>query len=247
MSSPVLRKNPEFQPQNGYYYNPNVTNNQNVMTVENTITKTVGLFVVLLVGAAVGWFIPALLIPAAIGALVLGLVNAFRRNPNVPLILAYSLVEGVFLGALSGIFEGRYPGIVSQAVIGTLVVFGVVLALFTSGKVRATPKLTKVFMVALISYALFSLVNFVISLTGVMDNAFGIRGYEVFGIPLGLIIGAFAVLLASYSLVLDFTYIQQGAENRAPIQDGWTAAFGLMVTLVWLYTEILRIIAIFRE
>ena len=216
------------------------------MTYEDTIAKTVGLFVAVLALGAVGWMFPVLAIPGAIAGLVLGLVNSFKKEPSVPLILSYAAAQGLFLGGISQIFEMQWPGIVIQAVIATLTVFATVMLLFRSGKVRTSPKMTKIFLVAMVSYLAFSLINVVLMLTGASTEPFGTRSIEVFGIPLGLVIGALAVLMASYSLVMDFEYIKNGVENRVPRKYGWSAAFGLMVTLIWLYVEILRIIAILR-
>ena len=131
--------------------------------------------------------------------------------------------------------------------LGTFVVVGVTLALFKSGKIRASKRATQVFLVAMIAYAAFSLINLVLMLTGVTGGQFGLRSVEVFGIPLGAIIGVFVILLAAYSLVLDFTTIKVGVERGAPRIFGWQAAFGVMVTVVWLYVEILRLLAIFRN
>ena len=223
------------------------------MTVEDTLAKTVGAFALLLVGAAVGWFtsesIPLLWIGAALVGLVLGLVNSFKREPSAPLILAYAAVEGVFVGGISQFFELMFPGIVVQATLATLTVIGVTLALFASGKVRASARATKVFLVAMVGYLAFSLINVVLMVTGVNDNAFGLRSEPsfIFGIPWGIIIGVFVVLLAAYSLVLDFDSIKTGVQRGAPRIFAWQAAFGIMVTVVWLYLEILRIIGIARN
>ena len=226
------------------------------MSYDDVIVKTVGMFFVLLVGAAAGFLtnFPAptplgigLMIVGIVGGLVLGIVNAVKREPSVPLILLYAGLEGLAVGALSGFFEARWSGIVLQAVLATFAVFGVTLALFASGKVRASKRATKVFLIAIVGYAVFSLINFVLMITGAVPNAFGLRGVEIFGIPLGLVIGVFAVILAAYSLVLDFDAIQRGVKSGAPRKYGWSAAFGLVVTLVWLYLELLRIIAIFRN
>jgi uncharacterized YccA/Bax inhibitor family protein len=178
---------------------------------------------------------------------VLGFVNAFKREPSVPLILLYAAFEGLAVGGLSGFFEARWSGIVLQAVLATFAVFGVTLALFASGKVRASKRATKVFLIAIVGYLVFSGINFILMITGAVPNAFGLRGVEIFGIPLGLVIGVLAVLLAAYSLVLDFDAIQKGVKAGAPRKYGWSAAFGLTVTIVWLYLELLRIIAIFRS
>ncbi|QIM18177.1 Bax inhibitor-1/YccA family protein [Leucobacter coleopterorum] len=211
------------------------------MTYENTISKTVMLFLIVLAFGAVGWFMPALALPAAIVGLVLGLVNAFKKEPSVPLIVLYAVFQGVFLGGISGVFEAQWSGIVSQAIMGTLIVFATVLLLFRSGKVRTSPRATKIFMVAIIGYAAFSLVNFVLMVFNLTDNPWGMRSGW-----LGIAIGALAIILASYSLVMDFEMIQNGVKNRVPEKWAWSAAFGLMVTLIWLYVEILRLLAILR-
>jgi uncharacterized YccA/Bax inhibitor family protein len=223
------------------------------MTYEDTIAKTVGAFALMLVGAAVGWFlapaVPLLWIGAAIVGLVLGLVNSFKKEPSPPLILAYSAVQGVFVGGISSFYEWMFPGIVVQAVIASLVVVGVTLALFASGKIRASKRATKVFLIAIIGYSVFSLVNLGIMIFGGANgNPWGLRGdVEIFGIPLGVVLGVFVVILAAYSLVLDFDFIQRGVQNRAPRRFGWTGAFGIMVTVIWLYLEILRMLAIARR
>jgi len=221
------------------------------MTYENTITKTLIAFAVLLVGAAVGWVIPVLALPAAIAGFVLALVLIFKKKPSAPLTLAYAGLQGLFVGGISSIFEVRYDGIVAQAVIGTLVVVGVVLVLFRSGKIRASKRATKVFLVAMIGYAVFSLINLGMMFFGnaaAAEGAFGLRSADFLGtgIPIGVILGIFVILLASYSLVLDFDSIQQGVRRGAPAAFGWQAAFGIMVTVVWLYLEILRLFAILR-
>ncbi len=223
------------------------------MTVEDTIAKTVGAFALLLVGAAIGWItlstLPFLWIAAGILGFVLALVNIFRKEPSPALVLAYSGVQGVFVGGISAFFDAMYPGVVVQAVIATLVVVGVTLALFASGKIRASKKATKVFMIAMIGYLVFSVVNvFIMIFGGASANPWGLRGsVEIFGIPLGLILGVLVVILAAYSLVLDFDFIQKGVQNKAPRKYGWTGAFGIMVTVIWLYLELLRMFAIARD
>jgi len=216
------------------------------MTYENTIQKIVGSFAVLLAGAAVGWFVPLLAIPAAIAAFVISLVLIFKKKPSAPLTLAYAALEGIFVGGISAIFEQIAPGVATQAVIATFVIIGVVLALFRSGKIRASKRATKVFLIAMIGYALFSLINLGLMVFGVNDDPWGLRGGEIFGIPVALLLGVLVILLASYSLVLDFDSIKTGVERGAPAAFGWTAAFGIMVTVVWLYIEILRMLAILR-
>ncbi len=225
---------------------PVITPSDKPMTYENTISKTVLLFLIVLAFGAVGWFMPILVLPGAIAGLVLGLVNSFKKEPSVPLIVVYAVAQGLFLGGVSGVFEAQWPGIVSQAVIGTLAVFGVTLLLFRSGKVRTSPKMTKIVLIAMVGYLAFSVVNMILMWTGVNSDPWGLRGVQVFGMPLGFVIGLLAIFLAAYSLVMDFELIQNGVRNRVPEKWAWSAAFGLMVTLIWLYVEILRLLAILR-
>lgn len=220
----------------------------NRMSYDDVIVKTVACFAILLVTAAAGWFVPWLALPGALVGLALGFVNALKREPSVILILLYSAAQGAFVGGLSGILERVYPGVVIQAVLATLCVFAVTLVLFATGKVRASKRATKIFLIAMIGYLVFSAVNFFLMIFNVTDNPWGLRGsVEILGIPLGLVLGVFATLLAAYSLVLDFDFIQRGVRGGAPRKLGWSAAFGLTVTIVWLYVELLRLFAISRN
>jgi len=234
------------------YDKPSTLPDRDVMTIEDSIMKSAVSFGLLLVGAAIGWLtveaMPFLWIGGGIVGFVLALVNIFKKEPSAPLVLAYAGVQGIFVGGISAWYELAYGGgIVAQAVIATLVVVGVTLALFASGKIRASKRATKIFLVAMIGYLVFSLVNFGLMIFGVTDDPWGLRGAEIMGIPLGVIIGVLVVIMAAYSLVLDFDFIQQGVRNRAPRKYGWTGAFGIMITVIWLYLEILRILAIARD
>ncbi|WP_426625098.1 Bax inhibitor-1/YccA family protein [Leifsonia sp. McL0607] len=234
------------------YNSPSATSvDTDRMTVDDTIRKTAASFGVLLVGAVVGWWVPGLWVVGAIVGLVLAFVNIFRNRKKLPsaaLTLAYAGAEGLFVGGISKIYESFAGGVVVQAVIATIVVVGVTLALFATGKIRASARATKVFFAAMIGYLVFSLVNFILVLTGAVKDPWGLRGsFEIFGIPLGLVIGVLVVIMCAYSLVLDFDAIQQGVKNRAPRAYGWAGAFGIMVTVVWLYLELLRIFAIARN
>jgi uncharacterized YccA/Bax inhibitor family protein len=240
------------------------------MTVEDTVWKTAALFGILLVTAAIGWvftlgglavprfdpysdFAPNLLpwMIGALGGFVLAMVVTFtsRKKVRPALIFAYAAFEGLFVGGISAYFEVLWPGIVFQATLATVSVVAVTLALFASGKIRASARMTKIVMIAMLGYLVFSLLNVVLMWTNVLpqDQAFGMLSYKVAGIPLGVIIGVLVVLMAAYSLVLDFDQVQKGVRNGAPRTYGWLGGFGIMVTVVWLYIEILRIIAIARS
>lgn len=215
------------------------------MSYEDTIFKTFAGFAVLLVGAAIGWFLPFLAIVGGIAGFALALVNIFKKKPSPALVLLYAFAEGLLVGGVSSFYAGMWNGIVPIALFGTLGVVGVTLALFASGKVRASKRATQVFLVAIIGYAAFSLVNVGLMLFGVTDSMFGLRDYEIFGIPLGIPLGILVVLLGAYSLVLDFEQVKRGVETGQPRIYGWTAAFGIIVTVVWLYLEILRLVSYF--
>ena len=133
-----------------------------------------------------------------------------------------------------------------RVVFGTLAVVGVTLALFASGKVRVSKRANKIFLIAMFGYLAFGLINVILMWTGVIPGTFGLYSQTIAGIPIGLIIGLLVVIMAAYSLVQDFDQIQQGVRNGAPREFGWVGGFGIMVTVVWLYVEILRMIAILR-
>lgn len=222
------------------------------MTYDDVIIKTGGLLAVVAVAGALNWLLLGGNLIITFGALVLGLVlglvNAFKREPSPALIVGYAAAEGLFLGGISMFFEHIYPGIVLQAVLATGLTFVATLGLFSSGVVRVTPKFTRFVLIALVGYALFSLVNLFIMLFGSGDAAFGLRtSVEIMGIPLGVIVGIFAVGLAAMCLIMDFDAISRGVTRGAPARYAWSAAFGLLVTLVWLYLEFLRLLAILRQ
>ena len=214
------------------------------MTIDDVVAKTGILFAVLLVGALIGWQIPALALPAMLVGLVLGLVNAFKKNVSPALVVTYAAAQGVFLGGLSVIFTAIAGGapIVHQAIIGTLVAFGVMLWLYSTERVRVTGKFVKVMMGLMISYL-------VIAIASVISSFFGVGGgWGFYGVSgLGLLLCLAGVALASFSLMLDFESIKQAVAYGVPRNEAWRASFGLMVTLIWLYTEILRLLAILNS
>ena len=221
------------------------------MTYDDVIVKTGGLLALVVVMGAVNWFLLGGNLVATFGGLivglVLGLVNAFKREPSPALIAGYAAAEGLFLGGISMVFEVLYPGIVLQAVLATGATFVATLLLFKSGAIRVTPKFTRFVLIALVGYAMFSLINLGVMIFGSGDAAWGLRSsVEIMGIPLGVIVGVFAVGLAAMCLIMDFDAIKRGVEQGAPARYAWSAAFGLLVTLVWLYLEFLRLLAILR-
>lgn len=265
MASPVFSSGKEFQPNARFeqmnqpvsaeqlqaqFDLPSATPQQTGrMTYEGTISKTAMIGIGTMVAA-----IPGYLFPNAIGmwvgalsAFVLSMVVIFQKRANPALIALYAIAEGYFLGAITTFVETYFevPGAGLQALTATFVTFGVVLALYRSGKVRYTSKMRKFLMVAGLSYLLFSLVNLGYMVFGNSGTAWGMRTSVMVGpVPLGVLIGAFAVVIACVSLIADFDFIDNAVKNGAPQHIEWKAAFGLILTLVWLYIEFLRIIAI---
>ena len=213
------------------------------MTYDDVIVRTAGMFaVIVVVGAATWMFAPQLFWVGLIGLLVLGLVNAFKKEPSPALIMAYAAFQGLFLGGISAVFEAEWQGVVLQAIMATAATFFACLFLFRSGRVRVTPKFTRWLIIAMSGYLLFALTNFVLSFF-VASEGFG----PLRNGPFGIIIGLVAVGLASAALIVDFDAIKRGVEGGAPRKFAWSGAFGLTVTLVWLYIEFLRLIAMFTS
>ena len=225
------------------------------VTLDDVVMKTLGLFSLVLVFAVVGWQ----LAPTPMGGvvmlggialtLVLGLVIAFKKTISVPLIVTYAVVEGVFVGAISNyyslVFDGPnvepFKGIVAQAVIATLSVFAGMLLAYKTGLIKVTEKFRRIVTMAVIGYAIFAVINLVYAL--VTQTPFGIGGTGALGIGISL----FAIGLASMSLAVDFDTIDRAIATGAPQKYSWLLAHGLIVTLVWLYLEILRLLGRLRS
>ena len=204
------------------------------MTMDDVVVRTSMLFVILTVSAALSWKLQliGLVLPAVLVALVLGMVINFSQKVRVGAIVAYAVIEGIAIGAISQVFEVAYPGIVSQAVIATFTAFGGMLVAYRSGKIRVTPKFTRIMLGSLVAYMISGIV-------------FMFVGFPTSGI--GTLIAFGGVVLASFFLILDFNAIEKMIAMGAPEQESWRAGFGLMVTMVWLYLEVLRLLSILRR
>jgi uncharacterized YccA/Bax inhibitor family protein len=224
------------------------------VTIDDVVMKSLGLFSLMLVFAVVGWalsptFGTAIVLVGIAGVLGLGLVIAFRKTISVPLIVTYAVVEGLFVGAISQsyatIFDPpgtpAFQGIVAQAVFATLSVFAGMLLAYKTGLIKVTEKFRRIVIMAVVGYAIFALVNLVYAL--VSGNGFGIGGTGALGIGISL----FAIGLASLSLAVDFDSIDRAIAAGAPEKYSWLLAHGLIVTLVWLYLEILRLLGRLRS
>ena len=215
------------------------------MTIEDVVARTGMLFVILVATGSAAWYYNlsnGFLLLGMFGGFALAMVNTFSKTIKPPLVIAYAAFEGLALGVLSHMYESAYPGIVSQAIIGTLAAFAGVLFLYSSKRVRVTPKFTRVVMGAMVGYLVLSLVSMVGAIFGVG------QGYGFYGVSgLGLLLAVGGVALASFFLILDFDQIDKMIKAGAPHEESWRAGFGLMVTVVWLYLEILRLISILRR
>lgn len=204
------------------------------MTMDDVVVRTGMLFLILAVTAALSWNanLVGLALPAMLVALGLAFFITLSKKVRVGAIVTYAVLQGIVTGSISRIFENSYPGIVSQAVLATFAAFGGMLVAYRSGKIRVTPRFSRVMLGSLIGYLVMSVV-------------FMFVGFPSGGI--GLLIAFAGVILASFFLVLDFDQIERMVASGAPEQESWRAGFGLMVTMVWLYLEVLRLLSILRE
>jgi uncharacterized YccA/Bax inhibitor family protein len=219
------------------------------LTHDDVVMKTAGVLGVVVLGAVVGWIASSLtvMLVGLVGGFVLAMINIFKSEPSPALILAYAACEGLFLGTISHLYNTLWDGVVPQALLGTAVVFVTTLLLYRSGMIRATARGARILLIALIGYVLFALVNVILMSTGVVSGFGGMYSAKVAGIPLALLIGILVIAMASYSFALDFETISQGVQQGVPSRYAWSAAFGLTITIVWLYLELLRLLAILRD
>lgn len=220
------------------------------MTYDDVVVKSLMCFGLLLVGAVAGWMTGVVALSAAMlvafaacaVTLGLGLFIQFSKKVRPGAIIAYSLVEGFVLGALSCAFEMMYPGIVVSAVLATLVVIGVTLGAFTMGFVRNSSTLTRVAGIGSFAFFSYYLFSFALSLTGFV-NMRAVNNITLFGIPLGLIIGVLAVFIGVLCLVRDFDAVKVGVANNVPEKYSWLCTFAIMTDVIWIYLEILKILS----
>jgi uncharacterized YccA/Bax inhibitor family protein len=218
------------------------------MTMDDVVTKTGITFIVTVLAAAGVWALPgttgwSLALPALVVGLVLGLVISFKMIANPAATLAYAAVEGVLLGAISEAFNSipQFNGIVMQAVIGTFGVFAGMLVVYKTGAIRVTPKFTRFMIGALVGVLVLMFANIIASFF--ISGGLGLRS----GGPLAIVFSLVVIGVAAFSLLLDFDMADEAIRRGAPPKFAWYIAFGLLVTVVWLYLEILRLLSYFRE
>jgi uncharacterized YccA/Bax inhibitor family protein len=221
------------------------------MALPDVIAKTFIMFAVMLPVALVTWIVEpptGVFLVAIFAALGVGIWASVKRVPSPPLFLLYAAIEGVVLGGISQVYNqwaianGAEQGIVGTAIAGTLIVFVLMLALYRSRIIKINGRIAKVFTVALVGYLILGAASLVLGLFGVGG------GWGLFGLGwIGIAISFLAVALASFSLVMDFAAIEQMINAGAPERESWRAAFGLVVSLVWLYLELLRLLALLQS
>ena len=215
------------------------------MSVNGVIARTLVLFAVTVVFGVIGWTraegvltASPLLVIGGFAALV-GLSIAAARNPRLaaPAGFAYAVIMGVWAGAISRVYNEQYSGIVLQAVLATASVFLAMLFLYVTRIVRVTKKVASIIMAATMGIALLYIISLVLSLFGAQPS------FLTDSSPLGILLSIGICIVASLNLLLDFSFIEQGVAAGAPAAYEWYGAFALLSTLVWLYLEILRLLA----
>lgn len=213
------------------------------MTVDDVVVRTIGLIGLVVLSAAVTWAtVPVgslLPLGAAMVGLILGLVIAFKRVTNPYVIGAYALVMGVLVGGFSKTFESFYNGVVMQAVIATVAVFLLMALLYKSGVIRATPKFVKFMVGALMACAVAIGINFMITMFTGAPTMMRDGG------PIAIIVSIVFIVVASLSFILSFHEVEEGVRHGLPQRYAWACAFGILVSLIWLYLEMVRFISYF--
>lgn len=216
------------------------------MTVNGTLQAAMILGLLVLGGASFVWsrfgagytdLASMLTYAGGIVGFIIAMIVCFTRNKYLTPV--YAVCEGCFLSGISFMFEKAYPGIVSQAVIGTFAALFTMLALYRTGLIKCTEKFRSVIFTATLSIFLVYLINFIgsffhysVPLINAADNS-----------TAGIVVTAVVVVIAALNLILDFDFIERGSQMMLPKDMEWYGAFGLMVTIVWLYIEILKILA----
>src|ERR1700712_5677725 len=227
------------------------------LTIDDVVTKTGITLAVLTAVAAVSYFLvsgsPGLMMPftlvGGLGGFALVMIATFgRKQDNPAIVLSYAALEGLFLGAASFLFANIVstggPGMIAQAIVGTLGVFFGLVVVYKTGAIRVTPKFTRMLVAGLFGVMALMLLNIVLAM-------FGVGGGEGFGLrsggPIAIGFSLLCIALAAFSFLIDFDAADQMVRAGVPSKAGWGIALGLTVTLVWLYLEILRLLSYFQN
>lgn len=211
------------------------------MSLEGTINKTAILFFILMVGATISWYYaatnPAIIVIGLIASLVLALVTIFKPTLSAYTAPGYAFFEGLLLGGISMQFAAMYDGIVMNAILLTLGVLAGMLFLYRARIIRVTQKFRSIMMSLMVGIMIAYGLTFLLNLFGITVSI--MQGNGLMAIGINLVIAG----VAAFSLLLDFDMIERGSEEGWPGYMEWYSAFGLMVTLVWLYLELLKLMA----
>ncbi|MGP9020424.1 Bax inhibitor-1/YccA family protein [Streptomyces sp. BR1] len=239
--------NPYAQ-QDTQYGAPQAPARGNVMTMDDVVSRTAITLGVVALGAVLAWaLLPVsttsygLAVGAALVAFVLAMIQNFKAKPVPALIIGYAAFEGVFLGVISEMYNERWSGAPFQAVLGTLAVSGATLFAYKQRWVRVTARYARIGMTIAIAFVVVTMVNLLVVAFGGASGG----GLRSFG-PLGFAVGVLAILIGCFFLTLDFKQIEDGITYGAPREESWLAAFGLTMSLVWIYLEMLRLVAILQ-
>jgi uncharacterized YccA/Bax inhibitor family protein len=225
---------------------------QGRMTVDSVVQKTAISVALVFAAAFVTWWyigdvstnadlgqVYLLSMLGAGGAFLLSLVNSFKRVISPALVMAFALAEGVALGAVSMLFEAQYPGIVTSAVLGTFAAFIGTLAVYKFMDIKVGDKFRRGVIAGMFGMVGLGLLSLVLGFFGINTGLYGNGG-------LGFIFALAGLVLGVFMLILDFDFVENGVAAGLPERESWRAAFGLTVSLVWIYTNLLRILAIMR-
>ena len=219
------------------------TDSSDVMTINGTVTKTFLSLCLVIISGYYSWIYISvtniLILPSIIGAFVLGIVTIYKKHLSPITVPIYAVIQGIFLGALSYTFNTLYDGIVITAISYTLSILFVMLTLYRTGIIKPTENFKLGLAAGTGGIALIYLANFVMSFFGTGIPIMDTNNASIYSIGFSL----FVIIMAALNLVVDFDFIEEGSEKGAPKYMEWFGAFGLMVTLIWLYIEILRLLA----
>ena len=222
------------------------------MTIDDVVIRTIGLLALMVATAAAAWVMlpPATQGIALIGSMIAGLVLvlaiSFMRITNPFVIGAYAVTQGIFVGVISKFYETLFSGIVLQAAVGTVAVFAGMAVLYKFRVIRATPMFRKVVIGALIGAVALMLLSFVMGIFGTHIGLFGDpTDGKVEWLPIVIALGL--VVLAALTFILDFDMVEQGVRAGMDQKFAWYAAFGILVGLIFLYLQLLRLLALLRE
>ncbi|WP_341925747.1 Bax inhibitor-1/YccA family protein [Nocardioides psychrotolerans] len=235
---------------------PQAPVSQGPMTIDSVVQKTAMSLGVVIVAALATWILtPDLatattedlgplylaMIVGSLGAFALSMVNSFKRVVSPALVLAFCALEGVALGAISKVFDARFgDGVVSGAVMGTFAAFAGTLIAYKVLNIKVTDKFRKFVIAAVFGMIGLSLMELVLGMFGAQIGLFGVSG-------LGMVTAVAGLVLGVFMLIMDFDFVEQGVANGIPERESWRAAFAMTVSLVWIYTNLLRILAFFSQ